>query len=118
LFNLFFSHTAHPDQFPPPSTPPSFSSPFPSSISTVPVSLQKRAGLPGISTEHGITRCSKSRQKKKKILISRLDEATQEEERVLRAGQRDKKIKIVPPKSILKLPSSVSEVLCLIHSPV
>lgn len=61
---LFFSHILSPNHnflsSTPPSPPPA--SPLPQ-ISCSSISLQKRVGLPVISTERAVTRCTKTRHK-------------------------------------------------------
>lgn len=74
-FYLLFSLTIHPDLILPPHSPQPSPLIYPLSLTHCPSgSFQKRTGFLGISTEHGITRCHKTRCI---TLLSRLNEATQ-----------------------------------------
>ena len=65
------------------------------------VSLQKRTGLPGIATKHGISSCNKTRH----LLILRLDEATQKEGNVPKSAKESQTAPVSTVRSSTRRPS-------------
>ena len=80
---ILLSFITYPPQFPLHLFPPVPPLLFPQIHSSV-IYLQKRIGLPGISTKHVITSYNKTRH----VLLSRLGQVTQQEERSSKCRKR------------------------------